>query len=54
MSLKLYNYKIIKCIQVTSYFDCVMNATASKMKDANIVRDVFIWSKTKEKNYCKL
>ena len=37
MSLKLYNYKVH-----TSYFDCVVNVTAWKMKVADIVRDVFI------------
>ena len=49
MSLKLYNYKVHK-----SHFDCVMTATAWKLKDANIVRDVFICFKIQEKNYCKL
>ena len=37
MSLKLCNYKVH-----TSYFNYVMNVTASKLKVANIVRGVSI------------
>ena len=44
MPLKLYNYKVR-----TSYFVCIMNVTAWKLKIENIVRDVFILFKIQEK-----
>ena len=49
MPLKLYNYKVR-----TSYFVCIMNVTAWKLKIENIVHDVFILFKIQEKNYLKL
>ena len=44
MPLKLYNYKVH-----TSYFNCVMNVTASKVKVANIVCDVSYGLKYRKK-----
>ena len=48
MALKLYNYKVH-----TRYFDCVMNATASKVKVTYIFVMLIIWCKIQEKKLLK-
>ena len=54
MSLKLWGLFRTPAFVHTSYFDCFKNATAGKVKLANIVHDVVIWAKIQAKNYCKL
>ena len=56
MPWKFKNYEAffachLLCI---SYFDCVINATAWKVKVANMFVKLIIWCKRQDKNPCQL
>ena len=54
MPWKLWGLFCQPAVAHTGYFDCVMNATAWKVKFANMFVMLIIWCKIQQKSYYKL